>query len=479
MALLFSVRVWEIFVYTSEKNDASAAAEKPRLAKSWLITGVIIFVLTGLSALIWLSLSKHALTSQTSAKEEKEEKKEGNPTAVEIDKASISNISVAAVALRPSMNRLMVPGTIEPNQQQLQQITPLVSGRVERLNAALGDYVHAGAVVVVITSPQVAELHGKLHEAETRLRLAQQNLNRVQNGSNRVSVLKAKASLDEASSNLSRTKQLVGEGLSPRKDLVATASEYERAKAEFNYQSNISLNREVAQAKGELEMSQTEAEHIKDGLQALDAQLPKNEGGAREHDISLIQLKAPISGTVIERFVNPGAGFEQGKPLLTIANTASLWAIANVPEQQIAKIQLGMPVELIFPNSKMQGKVTYIDARLNEDTRTARVRIEVDNTRQTLKVGMFAQIKFDVTVAGQTQLLVPIESVQKVDNRTVVFVPDDKKVGRYLIKDVQVGEEVEGFVPLLSGLLPGETIVTKGTFILKSKAMKGEFGEEE
>jgi hypothetical protein len=61
----------------------------------------------------------------------------------------------------------------------------------------------------------------------------------------------------------------------------------------------------------------------------------------------------------------------------------------------------------------------------------------------------------------------------------VVFVPDDKKVGRYLIKDVQVGEEVEGFVPLLSGLLPGETIVTKGTFILKSKAMKGEFGEEE
>ncbi len=462
-----------------EKKDSASFSTKPKPISSWLITGVVIAILVALSALLWLSLNKGTGTAMPEERTDAEEKP-AEISSVDLEPESEANISTLRVALKPAMNSLLVSGVIEANQQQLQQITPLVSGRVETVNVALGDYVKAGSVVIVITSPQVAELHGKLHEAETRLRLAQENLGRVQNGSNRVAILKGRATLDEASSNLERTKQLVNEGLSPRKDLISTESEYERAKAEFNYQSNISLNREVAIARGELETARTEAEHIKDGLQALDASLTNNEAlSSRKHDISLIQLKAPISGTVIERFVNPGAGFEQGKPLLTIANTSSLWVIANVPEQQVPKIRLGMPAELIFDESHIAGRVTYIDSRLNEDTRTARVRIEVDNRRQTLKVGMFAQVKFNINSVGQMQLLVPSESVQKLNARTVVFAPDAGKRGHYLIKDIKVSEEKGGFTPVLSGLEAGDTVVNKGAFILKSKALKGQFGEDE
>ncbi|MBP6743854.1 efflux RND transporter periplasmic adaptor subunit [bacterium] len=461
-----------------DKKDVASFTTKPKPISSWLITGVVIAILVALSAVLWLNLNSGIGAAKPEEKADAEEKPV-EITSVDLEPESEANISTLRVALKPAMNSLLVSGVIEANQQQLQQITPLVSGRVETVNAALGDYVKAGSVVIVITSPQVAELHGKLHEAETRLRLAQENLGRVQNGSNRVAILKGKATLDEASSNLERTKQLVKEGLSPRKDLISTESEYERAKAEFNYQSNISLNREVAVARGELETARTEAEHIKDGLQALDASLTNNEALLKRHDISLIQLKAPISGTVIERFVNPGAGFEQGKPLLTIANTSSLWVIANVPEQQVPKIRLGMPAELIFDENHIAGRVTYIDSRLNEDTRTARVRIEVDNRREALKVGMFAQVKFDINSVGQMQLLVPSESVQNLNTRTVVFVPDAEKRGHYLIKDIKVSEEKGGFIPVLSGLAAGDIVVGKGAFVLKSKALKGQFGEDE
>ena len=187
---------------------------------------------------------------------------------------------------------------------------------------------------------------------------------------------------------------MVDEGISSQKDLIAAQANNERAQAEFNYQNNISLNRELAEASAELRTAETEAAHIREGLSALDAQVPKNEGSIGEHNISVIQLKTSITGTVIERFVNPGAGVESGKPLMTITNTSVLWLIASVPEQQISKVKIGMPAQISIGNEHRTGRITYIDPRLNEDTRTARVRIELDNKDQSIKVGMFAQVTF-------------------------------------------------------------------------------------
>ena len=92
---------------------------------------------------------------------------------------------------------------------------------------------------------------------------------------------------------------------------------------------------------------------------------------------------------------------------------------------------------------------------------------------------MFAQVKFDINSVGQMQLLVPSESVQNLNTRTVVFVPDAEKRGHYLIKDIKVSEEKGGFIPVLSGLAAGDIVVGKGAFVLKSKALKGQFGEDE
>lgn len=440
---------------------------KDRFGTSWMITVAAVAVCVIFTIALWAGLRP-----QTAVVEKEVEEKTEVPAALS---ARGARFVVVPVVRSAPTTVLSFPGTVEANQQQLQQITPLVTGRVAQIHAAVGDFVRAGTVLLDIDSPQVAELHGKLHEAETRLKLAKLTLNRVQQSANRVSVLKAKATLTEAESTLARIKQLNQEGISARKDVVAAEAEYERAKADYNFQKDISLNKEVAEARAEYATAQTEAEHIKDGLRALDAHLP-DEGHKPEHDISAIQLRAPISGTVIERFVNAGAGFEQGKPLLTIANTSTLWVVANVPDQQLSNIRLGMTAQVRMANETIPATVNYIDPRLNEDTRTGRVRLTIPNSQQRIKVGSFVDVGFNVR-STSSGIFVPSQAVQQVNDKSVVFVRTP--AGKFEAKDVTVGPENNGLLPIMSGLNGNELVVTEGAFVLKSQMLKGQMGDDD
>ncbi len=394
---------------------------------------------------------------------------------IHVEKSS-STIELVTATVQSPASTILVPATVEPNQKQLQQITPLVSGRIREIFVSLGDRVKSDTLLLRIDSPQVAEMHGKLHEAETRLLLARMTLARVQQAANKVLVLKAKASLDEAESTLNRMKQLNSEGLIARKDVVAAQSQFDRAQAEYNFQKDISLNREVAEANANFTTAQTEVQHIRDGLRALDARLPP-EGEGNEHDISTIELRSPIAGVVIERFVNPGSGFEAGKPLLTIANTKTLWVIANVPASQMSRIYSGMSALVILDSKKVSGKIGYIDPRLNEDTRTSRVRVEISNPTERISVGSFAQIELQIPATSSANVFVPEAAVQTIDGKSAVFV--SKAPGEFSVRMVDAGPAIAGMVPIQSGLQAGERIAAKGSFILKSKLLKENFGDSD
>ncbi len=452
--------------------DSTDAHQPSNQSSGWLMAIGIIAISVLLCSLLWLNLSSKGATQ----KAEPEATTTENTNTVELNPKNLNQVELATVTTRRPTASFSVVATVEPNQEQLQQITPLVAGRVQKIYVALGDHVTAGTLLVRIDSPQVAELHGKLHEAETRFTLAKLTLNRVQQSANRVNILKAKASLCEAESNLKRTQQLVAERLTPKKDLVAAQADYERDKADYNFEKDISLNKEVAEAKAEYTMAATEAEHIKDGLRALDARFPKaGEGG--EHDISTIELHSPISGVVIERFVNPGAGFEQGKPLLTIANTSNLWVIANVPEKQIARVHIGSRARITVNQRTLTGTVSYVDPRLNEDTRTARVRIEIKNPGDKIQVGSFAQVEFEEPSNAEAELYVPEAAVQTVDGHPVVFVKGSS--GQFAVRKVTVSSAVSGMIPVISGLKANEKVATNGSFLLKSKLLKEQFGDDD
>ncbi len=453
-----------------------SAPSRSTQRRGWLVAFVVIGIALVLCGVLWFTIGTR---SNDAAKEPAESETRTQSNSIELNSKEADVTLFTATRTAPTA-KIRAVGTVEANEQQVQQITSLAAGRVESVNVRLGDVVKKSMPLISIESPEVAEMHGKLHEAETKNRLALVTLNRVKQAANRVAILKAKASLDEAESTLKRTKQLVSEGLTAGKELVAAESDFKRASAEYNFQKDISLNREVAEAVAAVQTAQTEVNHIRDSLSALDVQLPKHNNG-QEHDISKLELKSPIAGVVTERLVNPGAGVDAGKPLLTIANTSTMWVIANVPERDMTSIVLGMPAE-VFLDSKniILGRVNYIDPRLNEDTRTSRVRVEIDNPRNLIRTGSFAQVEFSRRAgagASNSAVYVPTSSVQTVENKKVVFVKgrDDT----FKVRTVTTGEEIAGMVPVLSGLAVGERVVADGSFVLKSKLLKDQLGDED
>lgn len=393
-------------------------------------------------------------------------------------------IEIEGVTQRPAVALIRVTGTVETNPERTQQATPLVSGRVERVNVGQGDVVSAGSVLALISSPEIAEMHGKLHEAETAKALAERNYQRVQRAENRVAVLSAKAKLEEAEATLKRTRRLIELGAGAGKDLVAAEAAYKTAKADYDFQSNISLNRELQEAGAAVETTRVDVSHIRDQLRALGAPVPEGERHDHSKDTSLVALRSPASGTVVERSVNAGAGVQAGTPLFTIANISTVWIIANVPEAQIGNIRVGTPAEVrsaALGNEARAGVVSYIDPRLNEETRTARVRIEMQNPGERLKTGMFVQVGFQAGSGATTgeELMVPSEAVQRIGDRSVVFIPKEDEAGAFEVRDIEVGGEADGYHRVLAGLKLGEKVVTKGSFALKTQMLKGEMGDED
>ena len=146
-------------------------------------------------------------------------------------------------------------------------------------------------------------------------------------------------------------------------------------------------------------------------------------------------------------------------------------------------LHVGTPAEIrvaAFGEGVINGRVSYIDPQLNEETRTGRVRIEVDNAGERLKAGMFVEVGFQAGTGAATgeELVVPSTAVHKIGERTVVFIPKDNETGAFEVREIEIGSAIEGYHRVISGLKLGEKVVTKGSFTLKTQMQKGELGEE-
>lgn len=468
----------------SKRPEAEHQPRPPRSARSrnrnLVIGGVVALVALLSIFLIYRSLTRNSIVDADDKPPKASTETTQTPTEVILPTEALNAgaIEMVGVTQRPAVARLTVTGSVVANQQQSQQVTPLVGGRVEHVNVALGDRVRAGTVLATISSPQIAEMRGNLRNAETKLSLAERNLTRIKSSENRVGVLQAKAKLEEAEATLRRTRRLIELGVGAGKDLVGAEAAYKTAKADYDFQSSIALNREVQQAQADVETARTEVAQIRQSLNALGA--TPNVAG---NNSSFIAVRAPVSGTVTERLINEGAGIEASKPLFTIANLSTMWVIASVPEAQVGSLRPGTLAEVrsaALGSIALAGKVNYIDSQLDEQTRTARVRVEVSNSGERLKVGMFVEVGFQAGTGAATgeELMVPSAAIQRIGDRTFVFIPKSE-TGHFEVRDVQIGGELEGYSRVIDGLKLGDRVVTKGSFQLKSQLMKGQFGEDE
>jgi hypothetical protein len=120
------------------------------------------------------------------------------------------------------------------------------------------------------------------------------------------------------------------------------------------------------------------------------------------------------------------------------------------------------------PDATLRGRVSYIDPQVSADTRTAKVRIELPNTGGELRLGMYA----DVVVSGASGTSaprVPRNAVQNVGDRTVVYLADPKEPGKFVEREVRLGQTSGEQVEVVSGVKPGDLVVTEGSFFVRAE----------
>lgn len=467
-----------------ETQSHVSAANRSASMRAWIITAVILGLIV-LVAGAWILNKRAAPTGETAEHKETESEHADGETGKEVkldpETLNAAAIQTETVTQRPAIAKLYVTGAVELNPETTEMATPLVGGRIEKVFYGVGDSVSRGAVLAVISSPQLAQMHGKMHEAKTKFELAQRNLERVQKSENRVAVLQAKANLDEAVATLTRTKKLIELGAGAGKDLVAANANYRTAKAEFDFQSNIGLNKEIQEARADVETSRVDLRHIEDEMRSLGVPVETDKPDDHREDTSLVMLRAPLSGSITERKFNAGAGIEAGVPVFSISDLGTVYVIANVPESNLARLRVGSIAEITSPSfGTISGRVSYIDPKLDETTRTGRVRLEVPNANGKLRAGMFTEVGFYTGTSEATgqELVVPSDAIQRTGDKTVVFVPRENEPGAFEVREIQAGADIDGYTKVIEGLGLGEKVVTRGSFTLKTQLEKGAMGDD-
>lgn len=191
----------------------------------------------------------------------------------------------------------------------------------------------------------------------------------------------------------------------------------------------------------------------------------EKQGKAQDY----VPIFSPTDGVVIEKHIISGSAFAPGQSLLRMANLSSLWLEAYAYEQDLplikqgmlAKVQLSNPLEQEFDAEVMQ-----VDPFLQGSSRTARVRLQIDNREGKLQPGLFAQVILLADLGNM--LLVPQDAVLISGNKRIVFL--DIGEGRLKPVEVRTGYSDGEYIVVRQGLQKGDKIVISGNFLIAAES---------
>jgi membrane fusion protein, heavy metal efflux system len=336
-------------------------------------------------------------------------------TADELARTSIEVIPVVRGQFRVHRE---FPATIQPNENELAEVTTLIRGRVVKVYVDVGQDVKKNTLLAMLHSTDLGLAEG--------------------------AYLKASAKLHEA-------------------ELA-----YERAK-DLHEHKAVSLA-ELQRREAEMKTARAEARETQSRLELLGVQAQEIERLGREHTIKAdVPLRAPFDGRVIMRNITRGEVVETHQKFFTVADLSEVWVMANVPEKDVHFVRKDQKVEVIaaaYPHGMFSGTITYISDVLDPATRTMRLRVTVANPELLLKPEMFALVR--VYAAPKPDVLtIPLAAIQNGSAGKIVFVqraPDE-----YEVRTVKLSDEQGETVVVQEGLQEGERVVGKGSFTLKSE----------
>jgi membrane fusion protein, copper/silver efflux system len=182
-----------------------------------------------------------------------------------------------------------------------------------------------------------------------------------------------------------------------------------------------------------------------------------------------LTLYAPMMGVVTKKDVVMGHRLQEGDMPYEITDLKEVWVLADAYESDLGRLKLGMTATLslqAFPNRTFKGKVIFIDPLLDPKTRTAKVRLAFPNPTGELRPEMFGEVTLQTP--ARDGLRIPADAVIDSGTKKVVFVALGE--GKFQPREVNLGAGNSDTVEVVSGLRPGEQVVTRANFLVDSES---------
>ncbi|HEV8590533.1 MAG TPA: efflux RND transporter periplasmic adaptor subunit [Pyrinomonadaceae bacterium] len=391
-------------------------------------------------------------------------------------------------------------GVVQPDAYKETPVISLVGGVARKVNVELGQNVVKGQTIAIVFSDERAAAQSRYLALQTKAQTARQNYDRtarlvkISPASNAeldqaLTKLKtAQAELEEHHKHHERTMRLVEIGAESRESMEMATTKLKTAEADVEeaqkrYDRAVKVAEidpvsrgEFEQAAVNLQTSESDLAMSKQRLLLLGLSAQRVNALHSPSQISSeLNITAPVSGTITARSVNQGEVIEANKELMKVTNLSNVWVIAQVYEKDLGRLRIGSGAGVTtdsYPGGLFRGHVTYIDPNINQETRTAQVRVELDNPGQILKIGMYTNVAFGLMgVAEKTMPMVPSSAVQNMNERQVVFLATDDP-NTYIVRSVRLGTESNGKSIVLEGLHVGDRVVTDRSFLLRAELLK-------
>jgi len=355
------------------------------------------------------------------------------PKSVQVGVITARSESVAAI--------VEAPGTVQPRDRVV--LSSQINGFVREVRVRAGDTVAAGHVLVTLDArdaeSQKAMAQASIEEAQAALAEARKGAQMAQ--SMRIA---AKASADLAVGTYARYQKL-----------------YEARSVSPQELDEVRARRDGAAA--DLAVKEAMVAAAEDRLRQVEARISQANAQSRRADVyvSWTVVKAPSSGRIVERNVDPGSAIFPGSPLITLESTSRPQILASLPTTDSGRLRNGLEVRVRIPDQPqtlVQGRVSEITPLSTPGSHTVQFKVDLPSDFSAVS-GTF--VKVEISVGTRQALLVPVQAIREAGQLTGVFVADVSAKARFrLVKATAYDPDR---VELLAGIEPGERIIAKLT----------------
>ena len=332
---------------------------------------------------------------------------------IKISQAQLYNLGIKLGKLEPvkQIPLLYAPAkvSVPPTEEYL--ISASQAGLISKLNVAIGDQVQQGQILAYIKSPELLALQRQFLKANSDRRLAK--------------------------AGFERDKKLLAEGVISDRRWQETRARY------FGYVSEVNEARQLLEIAG----------MAKSDINIL----------ANTHKLSSqLNVRAPISGVVLDRLVVAGERIDMLAPLYRIANLETLWLEIHVPQEQVGNLKIGDKVQI--NNSSVTGQISLLGQSVNPDNQTILARAVIDGEKPNVRVGQTVTTQI-VQTSESSGFKIPNAGIAQIEGKYHIFI---RNAEGFLVKDITILGK-ESTYSIISGDLTGqEEIAIRGGVALKA-----------